>query len=239
MMTKEGVAHLERSLENWRNHILRNQAARNALLSWLYDQRTYPRGAVNIESFFSDPRSSYNGDFFSLSDIDDAASYLEQNHLIDGTGVDQRRGPLLARITASGMDSIEQGGTVDEYLKQPANTSVSYSFNAPVYGTNIAIGDNATINNMDADSLRTLMKAITEALPGLGMSQEDQSDTEDTTIQVFSNIGQDPNQIGHASAPHSGGCENSSSRAENQALAAVLSAAIDYERAKLGLPPAS
>ncbi len=143
-LTESGAARVAQARRVMENPVARAQAARDALLAWLYDQRTGQQDAEHVDKFLSDPRSAANGLFFSLTDVDDAARYLQEKDLIDGARVDERRGPVIASITATGIDCAEQGGNVADFEKQPAKDSVSYSFNAPVSGTNIAVGGQAT-----------------------------------------------------------------------------------------------
>jgi hypothetical protein len=134
----------------------------------------------------------------------------------------------------------KQGGSVAEYLP-PGGGSVTYNFNAPVSGANVAVGDHArqraTINGIDADHLQVLMSAITQALPGLNLDAQDCSDVQDAAAQVISEIRQGESDHPRLYAAL-GKVRDVIARAGNQALAAVLGAAIDYERGKLGLPPA-
>jgi len=237
MPTSDGVAHISALRRDWADHILRDRAARDALLAWLYDRRGNAGGAYRVDEFFGEPRSAYSGQFFSLSNIDDAARYLQEKNLIDAT---RSLGELSSlRITASGIDCIEQGGGVAEYGK-PAKPSVSYRFTGPT--GNVAIGDNATqyatVSSLDAGSLRTLIQAIVEALPGLGLDAQFLSQTKDAANEAAAEIEErQPDQPRlHAAL---GKVRDLLARAGNQALAAVLSAAIDYELGKLGIPPAS
>ena len=112
MLTSDGAGYISALRLYWDDRMLRRGAARNALLAWLYDGGIDAKATSDIYEIFSDPRSFYGGQFFSVSDIDDAASYLQEKNLIDGTSFGGKR------ITASGTDCIEQGGDVAEYGKQ-------------------------------------------------------------------------------------------------------------------------
>jgi hypothetical protein len=221
--------------------ICRSQAARDALLAWLYNHGSHPQRAVRIDRFLRDLRSARDRQFFSPSDIQDAAGYLQERAWLtepESVSASASHRPYHRHR----MDCIEPGGSVSEYAKQPAKTNVRYSFNAPVSGANLAIGDNAiqhaTINNVDPNSLVTLMNAIIQAIPSLDMGVQDQKDAEDATNEVMVQVEQkEPGKPRLQAALKRVG--DLLSRAGNQALSAVLSAAIDYERTKLGLPPAS
>jgi hypothetical protein len=219
--------------------VFRDRGARNALLAWLHDHEGTQHGPVRLEGFLRDPRSAVDGHFFSPADLDAAATYLHQKGLINGLLADDV--PIAAGLTTEGVDCMEQGGNVAEYLT-PRPGGVTYNFHAPISGTNVAVGDqatqHATVNGVNADSLRILMQAITEALPGLGLDTQDQKDAQDATYQVVLEIKQhQPDQQRLCAAITK--VRDFLARAANQALAAVLSAAIDHERSKLGLPPAN
>jgi hypothetical protein len=241
VLTGDGARRISALRRCWDDRVLRNHAARDAFLAWLHDQQRHGRGASDLKEFFNDPRSACSGQFFSMSDIGDAATYLADKKLIDATRRSREGDLLSARITANGLDCIERGGSVAEYANQPAKTSITYSFSAPVSGTNVAIGDgatqHATITSADLASVRTLIQAIAEALPGLGFDAQALNEAKDAASQVAVEMRQ-PQPDHHRLRAALGKMRDLLAQAGSQALAAVLSGAIDYERSKLGLPPA-
>lgn len=112
MLTNEGAEYTSAFRLCWADRILRDNAARNALLAWLYDHRIRAESPPHMDEILNDFRRFYGGQFFSLRDINDAASYLQDKHLIGEVSANRKR------ITASGMDCIEQGGDVAEYGKR-------------------------------------------------------------------------------------------------------------------------
>lgn len=236
ILTDDGVERITELRHRWTDHILRDRAARDALLAWLYDRRINASEASEVDEFFGDPRSAYSGQFFSLGDIDDAASYLQEKKLIAGRRVEFARSLYLPRITASGIDCIEQGGSVAEYAK-PAKTNVSIN---AVTG-NVAIGDkatqHATVTGMDAGSLGILIQAIFEALPALDFDARILGQTTDAANDVAADIAQRQPDRPHLRTAL-GRLRDLLARAGSQALATVLGAAIDSELSKLGIPPA-
>ena len=241
-LTASGVAYAENDNERWNNQVFRDRAARNALLAWLHDQRDQPQGASLIINFFRDPRSIVAGHFSSAADVDAAAAYLQDKELIKGIGSeDHQHGPTWARLTAKGTDCIEQGGDVADYLT-PRTTGTTYNFHAPVTGNNVAIGDNATqytaINSTDAESIRILIEAVTQALPALALGTSNQQEAENAATQALTEIKElNPSHPRIQAALKKIGTVLAG--AGNQALSAVLRAGIDYEMGKLGLPPGS
>jgi hypothetical protein len=239
MLTGIGVLRVETSRQQWGSRVFRDRAARNAILAWLHDQGEDPQGSILLAKFRLDARSAVEGRFFSAADLDAAAAYLCDKGLVEGMAfVSGRRGPLRIRITVNGIDCMEQGGDVAEYLS-PRQSGVTYNFNAPVSGTNIAMGDHATqhasVSGIDADNLTTLVRAIVEALPTLGLGAGELKEAQDAASQVSTEIVQqkpDPSSIRTALSKVRGYIAS----AGQQALGAVLTATIDYELKKLGLP---
>ena len=242
MQTGQGAAHVLQARAVMMNPVRRSQAVRDALLAWLYGHRTHLQGAIHVDKFLSDPHSAYAGQFFSLHDIDDAASYLRDKELIKGTGIEQRRGPVIAAITASGIDCIEQGGSVADYIRPPARAAVNYSFNAPISGPNIAIGDNATQYyanyGLNAGEICELMQTIVEALPGLSLELSQQDAAEAITSQVIIETKTDTpdtTKITQALKKLRGVLATS----VKSALSTALTALIDSALTKAGIPPST
>lgn len=114
----------------------------------------------------------------------------------------------IARPTGNGYDCIEQGGDVAEYL-----------------------------NRLEGVDVRILMMAIVQALPALGLDNQEQEDAEETANQITSEVQQgrsDQSRLTHATRRMS----QILTKSAQQALATVLTGVIDYELSKLGLPPA-
>jgi hypothetical protein len=242
MLTGNGIKRASELRSGWTDHVLRDRAARDAVLSWSYDQRIHPGKATKANWIFGDLRGFYSGQFFAKDDILGAVRYLRAKNLIEESTANlENHFPVFPRITVSGIDCVEQGDGVAEYVKQPARTSITYTFNAPVSGTNVAIGgsatQHATVHSMEADNLRILIDAIAQALPGLGLNTQLIGETKGAVNAAAAEAGQphpDRTRL-HAAL---GKIRDLLARAGNQALAAVLSAAIDYECNKLGIPPA-
>ena len=241
-LTASGAELAESSIRDWDNGVLRDRAARNALLAWIRDQRDNPQGAALVANFLRERRSAFSGRFFSASDVDAAAAYLYDKGLIDGTFIEEQQGPAYARLKAEGIDCIEHGGDVAAYLASKERHPVTYNFNAPVSGTNVAVGDHATqisvTQGIDADALRTLVQAITEALPALRLDSKEQTQAEEVASGIVTETQQSsPDRSRLRQGLGSLGRLVASSA--QQALAAVLSALIQYELKRIGVPPGS
>lgn len=237
-LTASGVARAETDHERRRNRVYRDRAARNAVLAWLHDQRDNPQGATLVARFFADPRSVIAGHFLSVADLDATTAYLLAKGLIQGVGFeDHQSGPTWARLTADGIDCIEQGGDVAEYLT-PHPGGTAYHFHGPVTGTNVAVGDNASqhasISGFDADDVRIVMNAIIQAIPALALGADDQQEVTDAATNALAEAQKDKPSRSHIrkALEKIGG---PLARASNQALSTVLQATIEYELRKLGL----
>lgn len=89
---------------------------------------------------------------------------------------------------------------------------------------------------IDADSLRTLIEAITEALPALRLDPSQQGEAEDTARNLLTETRRpspDRSRLQRAL----GGLRRALASSAQQALAAVLRALIYYELTRIGLPP--
>jgi len=241
-LTSTGADLAQLNAREWDDAVVRDRATRNALLAFIRDHRDNPQGAVLVARFLQDRRSALNARFLSPADLDAAAAYLYDKGLIDGTFIEEQRGPVYAWLKAEGSDCIEHGGDVAAYLVDKGRRVTTYNFNAPVSGTNVAVGHGATqisvSQGIDADSLRTLVRAITEAIPALGLDRPQQTEAEDAAREIGAEAQQsspDRSRLQRAL----GGLRRILASSGQQALAAVLRAGIDYELAKIGLPPGS
>lgn len=240
LITPIGAAHVLHTRSIMSNNVRRRRAARHGLLAWLYEQRADLRDAVAPDNMLRSPFGAIGGQFFTASDVDEAAAYLQKKGLIAGSGAWGHRGPLLACITAEGIDRIEEEDDVSD-ARQSDRSSISITFNGNVTGSNFSTGgnavQNATANGIDATGLRDVITAITEALPALGLEPENHSVLAKASDELTTEIARpvpDRSRISTALKKILPVLAN----AGNQALAAAFKIAIDAERAKLGLPPA-
>jgi hypothetical protein len=63
-LTITGAEQAEQNQRAWDDGVVRDRAARNALLAWTRDQRDSPQGAALVTNFLQDPRSAADGRFF-------------------------------------------------------------------------------------------------------------------------------------------------------------------------------
>jgi hypothetical protein len=230
MLTKSGVADVQKSLHAWNSRVFRDHAARNAFLAFAY-RVAGSAARVPIRDFLSSALSAVDGHFFSWEDVVVASRYLQDKNLVY---IDES---TITRLTDRGYDCIEQGGNVAEYLNREEN--VTYNF-GNVTG-NVSTGANARqIANFtqggDADQLRTLMHAIVQALPTLALELRDQEAAQGVADQVIFEVQQgQPDRSRLASAMRR--LKGILTTSAQQALTAILTGAIDNELSRLGLPP--
>lgn len=241
VLTEAGAARVVSTRAVMTNSMRRGQAARNRLLAWLHEQRKDPRGAVHVDNMLRGRHGAVGGQFLTIEDVDDAASYLREKGLIAGSGVNERRGPVLAHITADGIDCIERGGSVADYLRQPDKPDVAYNFHAPVSGANFAVGDHnaqyAAATGIDATGLRNVMEAITETIASLRMSPEDEHALMTATAEVTTEIALPAPDRSRISAAVKR-VLTLLAKAGSQAVATAYKMALEAELTRLGLPPA-
>jgi hypothetical protein len=95
------------------DRLRRFQAARDAVLRWLYEARL--DGVTNpvIDGFDSSPFGQFYGQPFTASERDEAAKWLKDEGLIAGTGTAQGTIPRPS-ITTEGMKVIDSGRSVND-----------------------------------------------------------------------------------------------------------------------------
>lgn len=239
-LTASGTKHILDVRARWNDRKWRNRRLRTALLNWLYNQEENLDGSaalVVVERFLLAPDCVIDGRGFSQPETDQAAAYLAENGLIEGTTIDQRRGPVRARLTAKGVDCAEQDMDVADYLSRPSGGTHNYFF-GPITGNNLAWGDHTsqqnTNNGLDLDALRTLVEAVMQALPTLAADAHSQ--------QEIKNAGHDLMTEAESKSPDSSRLRSALKRLRSglapvgqHALTIVLTAAVDHVLASMGL----
>ena len=236
-LTEAGRTGVKEAEETWNDRRRREPVLRDLVMGWLYDvEWDSATGYVALAGFVASDRNSIAGHAFSEADLDRAAAFLEERALIEGTHVDQRRGPVLARLTASGISCMEKNQGVARYLEAAAAGTVN-NFYGPVSGTNLAWGDNAhqraTSSGVDADGLRTLAQAIIQALPGLSLPEPELAEVHAAVSEVTAAAGEqipDKKRLGRALVA----ARHALATGGNQALSIVISAAVNHALAALG-----
>lgn len=171
------------AIERWRAHrdspAARRETAQANILRWLADQAD-DSGWHRLHDIAGTDLGHHEGVQLTQSQIARAAEQLQHDGLIEGDdGVAELPGPFTVRLTRAGLNCVESGDTVSDYLQKqqrPGTTNIT-NFNAPVSGNvNWAsqhVSQNATTNTgIVGDELRLLVQAIVQALPALDLTDE-------------------------------------------------------------------
>jgi hypothetical protein len=232
-LTAKGVTQAEQSRWQWKDRVFRNFAARDHLLAWLYDRADSESTSVAIAGFFTHPRSIVTGHFLSPKDVEGAMVYLCAQDLIRVvTNIVGYPGLNIVSITSHGVDCVERGGSVSEYLSSRQDQAKNINNIGSITAESVVIGDNnAVIGRIDASSLRDLAGAIGHVLSNRDLRAEDQKTAEAATGEIISETrASEPNRRRLHTALAK--LRDILARAGNEALVV----AVDHELAKLGLP---
>ncbi|MFQ6147058.1 hypothetical protein ACLMNJ_29015 [Streptomyces seoulensis] len=161
-------------------------ASRTALLTWLWRQTYNQESAVPMSDVLgvlsSDGLCEDQGVRFTEEEIDRASEYLETAGLIVGGGaIDQKAGPVLARITAAGEDCVENyRADVGTYLRERRSGTVTFHINNN--NGNIATNSSGFTQNavtqtaIDPTQLLEAIKLIQQLTPALTPDTEEQQE---------------------------------------------------------------
>jgi hypothetical protein len=122
--------------------------------------------------------SYYEGDQFTVTEIDRAAAYLADKGLIKGATVDQELGPVRASVTPDGLDCIEQhGGDVRAYLKTNSGVA-SMTTNIGTFNNsgNAAIASTGVTQHFtgaDVAGIAEFARVLLAGIDGLGVEDAD------------------------------------------------------------------
>jgi hypothetical protein len=178
-ITDDGRADVEARRARRENPALRRAAAANGLLRWLYEQDPYGASWSQIDQIESTDYAVFEGGRLPGQLFRRVADHLHGEGLITaGSYVAEYDGPLTAQLTRKGQECVETGGDVAEYLnrKKEQATNVTH-FHGPISGSNVSwasahVTQTATTTGMAGDELKVLIRAIAEALPVLGLSDD-------------------------------------------------------------------
>ncbi|PWR15088.1 hypothetical protein DKT69_12855 [Micromonospora sicca] len=157
---------------------LRRAAATNGLLRWLYEQDPDGGKGLYVDQVLSTEHAVFEGDRLPENLIRRVAQYLQDSGLVRGDkGVAEIEGPITVQITPLGQDCIESGGDVASYLRdRDARSTTITNFHGPVSGNvswnSTHVTQTATTTGTAGDELAVLVRAIAEAVPVLGLSED-------------------------------------------------------------------
>lgn len=126
MLTPAGLDDARGRIARRADTAARNREARNGLLRYLYEAHQANGAFAATADVLLTEHSLFEGWPFDVHEIEQPAEYLESRCLIKGLETAQSRGPLRARITADGIDCVEEaGGDVQHYLRPRVNGQTS------------------------------------------------------------------------------------------------------------------
>ncbi len=143
-LTPAGVTAARQAAATRADSRQRTQALRRGMITWLADREVASATPHDWRNFLFDPRSTFQGDFFTIDELAREAQYLAERGLIRGlTARDSTDfGWTRPRLTAKGRDcNDDYGGDVAESLKpeQPARSTRISVTGSP--GAQINAGD--------------------------------------------------------------------------------------------------
>jgi hypothetical protein len=162
----------------------RAASLRRGLMVWLYEADRKGRQTPTTQWFSGEESSFVGGERATDPDIQRAVAYLLEKGLIEGSQISQVRHLASPRLTALGVDCVESGSQVSEFLAGAQRAaSTIYNVDAGQAG-NVAIGTQGAVTqnysaSVDPQALTALIKfanVVREGLPALGLDQNQQAE---------------------------------------------------------------
>jgi hypothetical protein len=160
-------------------------AAVNGLLRWSYEQDPDGGQWLSVDEILTSVHSMFEGEHLPEQVIRRAAQYLRENELLRGdSAVAGSKAAITVQLTPKGRDCVESGGDVADYLRQKNDRATTITFNGPVSG-NVSWDSNhvtqtASTTGLAGDEIGLLVRAIAEAIPALGLPDEQASAVRNT-----------------------------------------------------------
>lgn len=240
-LTSEGVEAASRNDEAWTNPVIRDVAARETLLAWLYREGVGHRqgGAIDLDRYLRSSDCVVAGHVLEKRDLERASAYLSEQGLIECKPDRLYPRYVDVRLTSKGADCVQYQGNIVQFIDQ-LNRNSTYNFFGPISGSNLAWGNqarqSATTSGIDADSLLTLMTALSEALPAMQLNEADRTALESAVGEAEAEAHR---EVLNRSRLHRllEGVRSGLAQTGKQALSIVLTAAVDHAMGQIGLPP--
>jgi hypothetical protein len=188
-LTPFGIEVMEDRLRRRASPFARSAAARRALLRWLWSMNEAGTDFPVVDKILEADDSLFEGSRLTVDEIDRAAAHLKAKGLIEGHGVDDRQGPVLAQITAEGQDCVEHfDGDPAAYERRNAATNTTFNIGSNT--GNIAANSrdftlNATTHNgIAVAELVMLARALRQAAPILDLPESDAAEVVDLATRL-------------------------------------------------------
>jgi hypothetical protein len=183
-LTSRGRVDAEARRDRRQNPAARRAFARDALLAWLDGQPNHQ--AEDFGGFLASPGAYFEGFLLDTADVSLAAEYLYHRSLIAGVWTPQT-GLSEPMLSPAGIDCIDHyGGSVSDYVRRNEGARTSNTLNiGSVSGSNLAVGNRDVAQNVETgEDLATLLRAIGDAIPLLGLAPDSETDLKDAVRQA-------------------------------------------------------
>lgn len=148
----------------------RHQAARDALLHWLYDGYLAGRATPVLSEFVNTSFGKFYGVDFTEQEVNHASLWLRDKDLVKGGGA-WGAGVLRPSITTEGILMVESGQSVNDQRPIPPTSVISITGSGNTV-QNASPGATQHVSTTITDDHRqqalALAELIEQALPGLG-----------------------------------------------------------------------
>ncbi|HZN75661.1 MAG TPA: hypothetical protein VFC00_28855 [Micromonosporaceae bacterium] len=200
-LTHRGIEHVNALRQRRADPAQRRAAAVNGLLRWLYEVDPDGEGWTDVDKFLASPRSWFAGVQLTRAQVDRAAEHLKSAGLIDGSVVEEYRGPVNAQITAAGQECVEQGGDVADFLRRERGVTPAITTHiGTIHNTGaLAVGStNVTQNvaaNMDLTAMAGFVQMMLRELSTLQMGADREAQAREALAEVQREVEQpDPDR---------------------------------------------
>lgn len=198
-LTFDGLQAAEKLRQRWADPVWRSAAARTGLLRWLDSQERAGLHMPVVLDVLDSDFVAFAGQPLTTREIDRAAEYLSDKGLIEGPIVDQAAGPVRARLTAEGLDCVENhGGNVAEYFKDQTAHRDVYNIGTLNNSGAIAFGGGDARQQIVADAA-TIAQTLLRHLDSLEMTEDHRAETRTAAEELQSELDRSDKDAGRIS----------------------------------------
>lgn len=179
-----GTREVHERRERRADRVAQMVACRDAFISWLYDLYLKDQDQPSISLFNPNVRGNFEGEPFDQAIINQAARYLLDKDLITGS-MSSAGYPPRPKLTSKGIDCAEHyDSSVRQVLAWQARDSSVPTITVTGSGNalSLALGhqsqSSATSTTIDAEAAVLLAAALREALPVLGLAEDDEDEAQ-------------------------------------------------------------
>ncbi|MEV0568020.1 hypothetical protein [Dactylosporangium sp. NPDC050588] len=202
-LTGHGIREVQQRRARASDPVLRVRAARNALLRWLYEQHLTSVNMAFVSKFTESAYAQHEGSPFTLAEIGRAAAYLVEKDLIKGVSAYGATGPIRANITPLGMDCIENGENVSDFVGNRGGSNPTFNVSVGTINSSGALvmsGTNFTQQvtvGTDPAALANFARTLLENIDRIPLSNETAGEAR-SALQEASSPDATPEQVSGA-----------------------------------------